>query len=349
MELSVFFAGTAGSVPSARRGLPALVVRRGAERILFDCGEGTQRQLVRSIGLPDITEIFLTHHHLDHWLGLPGMVKSFDLRDRDRPLTVYGPPGLADLMGAMRRVYGRVGYELGIVELEPDQEIRRGDLAIAPFAVTHRGLAYGYALVEDPRPGRFDVELATRLGVRPGPDFGRLQRGETVDGVRPDQVNGVERDGRRVVISGDTSPCQAVAEAADRADLLVHEATFTEDDRDRARMTRHTTARQAAILAADADVGLLALTHISARYAGPELRDEARLVFPETVVPRDFDTIEVPFPERGDPVLVRFDRGRPPAPASVPGPAAVPDANGSASTPGSGRPAVAPAETTRRL
>jgi ribonuclease Z len=313
MDLSVFFAGTAGSAPSARRGLPALLVRRGAERILIDCGEGTQRQLLRSVGLTDLTDIFITHLHADHWLGLPGMLKSFDLRDRDRPLTVYGPPGLADLMSAMRRVYGRVGYELGIVELEPDQEIRRDELTIAPFAVSHRGIAYGYTLVEDPRPGRFDAGLAAELGVRPGPDFGRLQRGETINGVRPDQVIGDARDGRRLVISGDTSPCESLALAARDADVLVHEATFTQDDHDRARLTRHSTAHQAAILAAEADVRLLALTHVSARYSGGELRDEARLVFPHAVVPRDFDTIEIPFPERGAPQLVRHDRGRSPA------------------------------------
>jgi ribonuclease Z len=312
MELSVFFAGTAGSVPSARRGLPATLVRRGAERILVDCGEGTQRQLLRSVGLTDLTDIFITHLHADHWLGLPGMLKSFDLRDRDRPLTVYGPPGLDELMGAMRRVYGRVGYELGIVELEPGHAIRRGELEIRPFPVAHGRTAYGYAFVEDPRPGRFDAELAARLGVRPGPDFGRLQRGETIDGVRPDQVIGVEREGRKVVISGDTAPCDAVATIADRADLLVHEATFADDERDRARLTRHSTARQAATLASEADVRLLALTHLSARYAGGEIRDEARSVFPPTEVPRDFDTIEIPFPERGAPVLVRADRGRPP-------------------------------------
>ena len=131
MELSVFFAGTAGSVPSARRGLPALLVRHGAERILFDCGEGTQRQLVRSVGLADLTDIFITHLHADHWLGLPGMLKSFDLRDRDRPLTVFGPPGLGDLMDVMRRqVFGRLGYELTIVELEPGEAIRRDELQI---------------------------------------------------------------------------------------------------------------------------------------------------------------------------------------------------------------------------
>src|ERR1700735_3134982 len=117
MDLSVFFAGTAGSVPSARRGLPAVLVRRGADRVLFDCGEGTQRQLLRSVGLPDLDSVFITHFHADHWLGLPGMLKSFALRARSEPLSVYGPPGLADLMRAMRIVYGRLLYELSIVEL----------------------------------------------------------------------------------------------------------------------------------------------------------------------------------------------------------------------------------------
>ena len=306
MELSILFAGTAGSVPTARRGLPALLVRYGAQRILFDCGEGTQRQLVRSVGLADLTDIFITHFHADHWLGLPGMLKSFDLRDRDRPLTVYGPPGLSDLMGAMRRqVFGRLGYPLDIVELAPGDAVRREALEIHPFAVRHRGVAYGYALVEDARPGRFDVELATRLGVRPGPDFGRLQRGETVGGVEPDRVIGPTRLGRKVVVSGDTGPSDALALVAHQADLLVHEATFGDDESDRARQTGHSTARQAAAIARDADVRLLALTHLSSRYGGRELRDEARSVFAATVVPGDFDAVEIPFPERGAPTLVR--------------------------------------------
>jgi ribonuclease Z len=322
MDLSLFFAGTAGSVPSARRGLPALLVRYGAERILVDCGEGTQRQLVRSVGLADLTDVFITHFHADHWLGLPGMLKSFDLRDRDRPLTVYGPPGLADLMEVMRRtVFGRLGYPLAIVELDPGEAVRRAALEIQPFAVRHRGRAYGYAFAEDARPGRFDVELATRLGVRPGPDFGRLQRGETVAGVHPDQVMGAPRPGRRVVVSGDTGPSDAVAVAAHEADLLIHESTFGDDERDRARQTGHSTARQAATIAREADVRLLALTHLSSRYAGRELRDEAREVFADTVVPGDFDLVEIPFPERGPPTLVRH-RDRPaPAPAGPPDPA----------------------------
>jgi ribonuclease Z len=306
MEFSVMFAGTAGSVPSARRGMPALLVRRGAERILLDCGEGTQRQLLRSVGLSDLTDIFITHLHVDHWLGLPGLLQTFNLRDRDRRLAIHGPPGLAEVMQSMRRVHGRLGFELDIVELEAGESVRRDTLEIQAINVRHRGLAYGYVLVEDPRPGRFDAELATELGVTPGPDFGRLQRGETIAGVRPEQVIGEPREGRKVVVSGDTAPCETLALAAHAADLLVHEATFGEEERERAQLTGHSTAAQAAQIAADAEVKLLALTHISARYSGRELREEARAVFPACELPRDFDTIEIPLADRGEPALIRF-------------------------------------------
>jgi ribonuclease Z len=307
MDLSVVFAGTAGSVPTARRGLPALLLRRGADRLLFDCGEGTQRQLLRSVGLPDVQAVFLSHHHVDHWLGLPGMLKSFALRDRDAPLTVYGPPGTAELMGAMRLVYGRLGYPFAVVELEAGEAAAFDGYAVTAFNVRHRGRAFGYAIVEDGRPGRFDAELATQLGVAFGPDFGRLARGEVVNGVHPEQVIGPDRPGRKVVVSGDTAPCEMLRVAAHEADLLVHEATFTEDEHDRALETGHSTARQAAEIARDADVRLLALTHVSTRYAGGEIRDEAREVFERTEVPRDFDVIDVPFAEKGEPELRRYD------------------------------------------
>jgi ribonuclease Z len=306
MDLSLFFAGTAGSVPTARRGMPALLVRRGGDRLLFDCGEGTQRQLLRSVGLPDVGAVFLTHHHADHWLGLPGMLKSFDLRDRDAPLAVYGPPGTGELMRAMRIVYGRLRYPFRVTELEAGDAVDFDGYEVNAFNVRHRGgRAFGYAMVEEPRPGRFDAELAAGLGVAFGPDFGRLQRGEVVNGVHPEQVVGPERPGRRVVISGDTAPCDMVRAAAEDADVLVHEATFTEDERDRAFETGHSTARQAAELARGARVRLLALTHVSTRYGGGEIREEARAVFERTVVPRDFDAIDVPLPEKGEPELVR--------------------------------------------
>jgi ribonuclease Z len=308
MDLSIFFAGTAGSVPTARRGMPALLLRAGGDRILFDCGEGTQQQLLRSVGLPELDAVFITHYHLDHWLGLVGMIKTFDLRGRERPLTLHGPPGLKALIAALRFVIGRTGFALELVELAPHEEVAFGGYVVSPFAVKHRVEAYGYAFVEADRPGRFDVEEARRLGITEGPDFGRLQRGEAVGGVRPEQVVGEPRTGRRIVISGDTAPCQAVEVFAHGADVLVHEATFTEEERARARETSHSTARQAAEIARDAGVRLLALTHLSTRYFPREIRDEARAVFPSAVVPRDFDAIEVPFPERGEPALVKAER-----------------------------------------
>jgi ribonuclease Z len=308
MDLSLFFAGTAGSVPTARRGLPAMLMRRGGDRLLFDCGEGTQRQLLRTVGLPDIEAVYLTHLHADHWLGLPGMLKSFDLRDREAPLAVYGPPGTAQLMKVMRVVYGNLRYPFGVVELEAGEAVRYDGYEVGAFNVRHRTHAFGYAILEDERPGRFDDRLATELGVPFGPDFGRLQRGETVNGVRSEQVVGPPRPGRRLVLSGDTAPCDMVRVAADGADVLVHEATFIEEERDRAFETHHSTARQAAEIAREADVRLLALTHVSTRYGGAEIRDEARAVFERTVVPRDFDTIEIPYAEKGEPELERFEQ-----------------------------------------
>jgi ribonuclease Z len=320
MDLSLFFCGTAGSVPSPRRGLPAVLVRRGGDRLLFDCGEGTQRQLVRTVGLADVDCVFITHFHADHWLGLPGMLKSFALRDRDQPLSIYGPPGLNELMAATRFIYGRrLPYEVSVVELEPAAAVERDGYRVAAIPVSHgSSKAFGYALVEDSRPGHLDPQLAEQLGVAPGPDFGRLVRGETVNGVRPEQVMGATREGRKLVLSGDTVPCETLSIAAHQADVLVHEATFVEEEADRARQTGHSTARQAAELARAAEVRMLVLTHLSARYAGGEVQREARTAFADTEVPRDFDTVEIPFPERGRAHLVRWSaRKAPPAAESA--------------------------------
>jgi ribonuclease Z len=313
VDLSVVFAGTAGSVPTARRGLPATLVRRGGDRILFDCGEGTQRQLIRTVGLPEIREVFITHLHLDHWLGLPGMITSFGLRGRTRQLTVFGPPGLRAAVGRVVAL-GRLGYHVEVAELDDDEVIDYDDFSIEVIGVRHRGPpAYGYVLREAPRPGRFDAALAEARGVRPGPDFGRLQHGEVVDGVRPEEVIGEERPGRTVVLSGDTAPCDAVRAAAYRADLLVHDATFTDEELDRAMETRHSTARQAAEIALESEVRMLALTHLSTRYGGGEIKREARAVFENSVVPRDGDVIDVPFAEKGPPELIRAEDAHVPA------------------------------------
>lgn len=305
------FIGTAGSMPTAQRGPAATLVRRGGERLLFDCGEGTQRQLLRSdVGLIDLREVFLTHFHADHFLGLPGMLKTFALRGRELPLTIYGPVGLAELMGTLRRLFGRLTYPYDVVELRPGAELERDGYALRTIPVRHGSSALGYALAEHERPGRFDVELADRLGVPAGPERGRLQRGESVvlaDGATatPVDVLGPSRPGRTIVLSGDTAPIQSVIDAARGADLLVHESTFCEDEADRARETDHSTAAEAAAIAREAGVKLLALTHLSTRYFGGDVEREAREIFPETVVPRDFDLIEVPFEEKGTPQLVR--------------------------------------------
>jgi ribonuclease Z len=306
MDLSVFFAGTGGSLPSPRRGLPAVLIRRGGERILIDCGEGTQRQLVSSIGLLELDDIFLTHFHADHWLGLPGMLKSFDLRGRETPLCVYGPAGLRELLAGVMRYAGRTIFEIRVVELEPNEVLERDGYRIAAVPVAHRSPAYAYVLFEAERPGAFDPDAAVARGLQPGPDFGRLQRGETVNGVAPEQVMGRPRPGRKLAISGDTRPSESLKIAAHGADLLIHEATFAIEEAERAYETGHSTASQAAGLAREAEVQMLALYHFSIRYPISVLRDEAREIVPATVLPRDFDTIEIPFPERGTPELLRW-------------------------------------------
>src|SRR5689334_17004354 len=212
VDLDLIFLGTSGSVPTAQRAPSALLIRRGGERMLFDCGEGTQRQLLRStIGLPELPEVFVTHFHADHYLGLPGMLKTFSLRMRDVPLTVYGPPGLRDLFGALARIVGKVTYPLELVEVRQGDMLKRDGYQICVFSVDHGVPAVGYALVEDARPGRFVDAKADELGVPFGPERGMLQRGEpvTLAGgrlVQPEEVVGEQRPGRTLVYTGDTRP-----------------------------------------------------------------------------------------------------------------------------------------------
>ena len=311
MDLDLVFLGTSGSMPTAQRAPAALLVRRGGERLLFDCAEGTQRQLLRSsVGLVELRDVFITHFHADHVLGLPGMLKTFALRGRELPLDVYGPRGLADLLGSLKRVIGKLTYDVELTELEPGDALERDGYRIAAFAVNHGVRALGWCMIEATRPGRFDVDGADALGVPNGPERGALQRGEAItlaDGrtVAPADVLGPPRPGRKVVITGDTAPSRTISEAAWGADVLVTEATFSEEERGRAEETFHQTSRQAAEVALGAEVDLLALTHLSSRYFGPEIAREARETFPDTVVPRDFDLIDVPFEERGSPHLVK--------------------------------------------
>jgi ribonuclease Z len=308
MDLVVTFLGTGGSVPSARRSTASVLVARGGERLLFDCGEGTQRQMQRSLGLVQADEIYLTHFHADHVLGIPGLLKTYDLTDRRVPLRIYGPPGLSELFQVFSPLIGRLGYALDLVELRPGDAVEGDEYAIHPFEAAHGSRANGYALVEAERPGRFDPAAAAAAGVPEGPAYAALQRGEEVEGdsgtVAPEQVMGPNRPGRTLVITGDSAPSPATVSAAADADLLIHDASFAEEEARRAAETNHSTVGQAAGVAAEAHVKMLALVHISSRYHVGKVVEEARRVFEPTVAPRDFDQIELPFPERGEPRLV---------------------------------------------
>ncbi len=308
MDLSAIFLGTGGSVPSARRSTASVMLVRGGQRMMFDCGEGTQRQLQRSLGLSQVDEIYLTHFHADHILGLPGLLKTYDLTAREEPLTIFGPRGLRDLFKTLGRLIGRTDYSIDLIELDPGEAVRHDGAEVRAFAVEHSVRANGYALIEEERPGRFDPEAAKRLGVTEGPAFANLQRGEEVEGsvgtVRPEDVMGEPRPGRTIALTGDTAPCHSTVAAAADADLLIHDASFSEEEVQRAADTGHSTVSQAAAVAREAHVKMLALVHISSRYHVGTVLDEARDVFAPSFAPRDFDLIDIPFPERGDPVLV---------------------------------------------
>jgi len=308
MDLSAIFLGTGGSVPSARRSTASVMLVRGGKRLMFDCGEGTQRQLQRSLGLAQVDEIYLTHFHADHILGLPGLLKTYDLTAREDPLTIYGPRGLHDLFKTLGRLIGRTDYDIDLVELEPGEAVPLDGAEVRAFAAEHSVRANGYALIEAERPGRFDPEAAKRLGVAEGPAFAALQRGEQVDGrsgpIHPDEVMGERRPGRTIAITGDTAPSHATVAAAADAELLIHDASFAEEEAQRAADTGHSTVGQAAAVAREANVKMLALVHISSRYHVGTVLEEAREVYEPSFAPRDFDVIEIPFPERGEPRLV---------------------------------------------
>ena len=308
MDLTAIFLGTGGSVPSARRSTASVMLARGGKRLMFDCGEGTQRQLQRSLGLSQVDEIYLTHFHADHVLGLPGLLKTYDLTAREEPLTIYGPRGLRDLFKILGRLIGRTDYSIDLIEIDPGETVRHEGAEVRAFAIEHSVRANGYALIEEDRPGRFDPEAAKRLGVPEGPAFAALQRGEEAQGsagaVHPQQVMGEPRPGRTIAITGDTAPCHSTVAAAADADLLIHDASFAEEEVQRAADTGHSTVGQAASVAREAHVKMLALVHISSRYHVGTVLEEAREVFEPTVAPRDFDVIEIPFPERGEPKLL---------------------------------------------
>ena len=305
MSLSVRLLGTSASRPTVERNVASVALVREGETMLFDCGEGTQRQMMRYGISFSLADIFFTHMHADHVLGVVGLLRTMQLGGRTEPMRLWGPRGAARLLRQGSAGFGveRLGFAVEIAELEPGVPVERGGHAVVPFPVEHHATAaFGYAMVEATRLGRFNPDLARELGVPEGPLWGQLHRGRSVtldDGrvIEAAALVGPTRTGRRVVITGDTRPCDATVAAAAGADLLIHEATFSDDEAARAVETGHSTAREAAEVARRAGVRRLVLTHISARYSrdAAELEREARTTFAGAVVARDGLEIEVPF------------------------------------------------------
>jgi ribonuclease Z len=301
--LAVTLLGTSAARPTVERNVTSLAIAREGETMMFDCGEGTQRQMMRYGVSFAFRDVFFTHFHADHFLGIIGLIRTLGLQGREEPMCFYGPAGARRLLGAAIGLgVERSGFEIEIIELKPGDTLPRGDYDVVTFPVDHRCKALGYSIVEHERLGRFNPELALEMGIPEGPLWGKLHRGETVtleDGrsVSPEQLVGAARPGRKVVFTGDTRPCATVVEAAEDADLLIHEATFDDEEKERAYETGHATATGAAQVALAAKVRRLVLTHVSARYSrdSRSLLEEARAVFAETVVGKDGMEIDVPF------------------------------------------------------
>jgi ribonuclease Z len=309
--LSVTFLGTSAARPTVERNVSALSLQREGETLLFECGEGTQRQMMRYGVSFALAEIFFTHFHADHFLGVIGLVRTLGLQDRTEPLRLYGPRGAKKVLETSLTLgIERVPFEVEITEVKPGMVLRergavsgeRDGYEIRVFGTEHGGSSVGYAVREHERRGRFDPDKARAAGIPEGPLWGKLTKGEPIDlpdgrRLTADGFVGPKRPGRLVVITGDTRPCASVVDAAQGADLLIHEATFGEEEKDRAKETGHSTAKEAAQVALAAKAKKLVLSHVSARYSisAEELVKEAREVFRETVVARDGMTVDVPF------------------------------------------------------
>ena len=302
-DLRVIFLGTAGSIPTPQRGLPAIAIRRKNELLLFDCGEGVQRQMIQAgVGFHRKTKVFVTHMHGDHMLGLPGLFQTMSLLDRERKLEVYGPAGIIAFVEAIKQtVHFTLTFPIEVSEIkEAGLVCEEKEYEVHATWADHVTPGLAYALIEKPRPGRFHPEKAKSLGVPEGPSWSKLQHGTGVklsDGriVRPEEVLGPPRPGRKIVYTGDTRPSENLVEFAENADLLIHDATLDDELWERARQDGHSTSSQAAETAKKAGANWLVLTHISARYKDPSLLlEQARKIFPRVDVAEDFMKIDLP-------------------------------------------------------
>ncbi len=300
-QLNIILLGTGGSWPTVKRNVASIALKRAGEVILFDCGEGTQRQFQKSkLSYMQISKVFITHFHGDHFLGLPGLIQTMQLNDRDIPLHVYGPKGINKLVDQLLSLgYFKPNYQIISHEISGGDILDFEEYFIHVLKVKHGVPAIAYALKEKLRPGKFDKPKALKLGIPEGHLFSKLQRGETItlkDGrkITPDMVLGPPRNGRKIVISGDTVPIDEMVRFAKNADVLIHEATFDTSLKDLSGEYGHSTASQAAEIAKKANVERLILTHISPRYFDNHiLEDEAKKIFKNTIVSKDFQDIEV--------------------------------------------------------
>lgn len=302
--MKLIFLGTSGSIPTAKRGLPAIALRRDRELLLFDCAEGTQRQMtLAGLSPMRIRAIFITHLHGDHFLGLVGLVQTLSLMDRKEKLDVYCPAGMKGRIDSYLGIpFFTLTFEVKVHELKAGDELKREGYCIKTGEVDHPVPALAYALIEDSRPGEFYPEKAIELGVKPGPDFSRLKAGQSVKlrderVVKPEQVMGPSRPGRKVVYAGDTRPCESVAELARGADVLIHDCTLADELAERATEMGHSTPAEVAKIAKLADAKQLVLVHISPRYEDDDsaLLAQAKQIFPNTVIARDLMELDVKF------------------------------------------------------
>jgi len=302
MDFQVIFLGTAGSIPTTQRALPAVAVKRKNELFLFDCGEGVQRQMIRAkVSFHKKTKVFITHMHGDHVLGLPGLLQTMALLDRREKLEIYGPSGIKAFIDAIEetvqfaRTFPINIKEVTIAGIVCEEE----EYTVQAAKANHVTDAWAYAMVEKPRPGRFNQEKALKLGIPEGPLWSKLQHGENIklpngEIVRPKNVLGKPRLGRRIVYTGDTRPTKALVKLAENGDLLIHEATFGDELKERADEDGHSTPSEAAEIAKKAKVKRLILTHLSARYKKPDtLLKQARETFKNVTVAEDFMRIEL--------------------------------------------------------
>ncbi len=300
-QLSIIFLGTSGSWPTVKRNVSSIAIKRSSEIILFDCGEGTQRQFQKSIlSYMQISKIFITHFHGDHFLGIPGLIQTMQLNDRNKPLHIYGPKGMINLLSQLLSLgYFRPSYQIIAHEVNEKDILDFGEYIIKILKVDHGIPAIAYSFEEKMRPGKFNKSKALKIGVPEGPLFSKLQHGKTIvldngKKITPDMVLGIPRKGRKIVISGDTKKCQSMIEFSKYADVLVHDSTFESELKVIAEEYGHATARQSAEIAKKALVEILFLTHLSPRYLDHKtLEKDARNVFKNSFVAKDFQEIEV--------------------------------------------------------